>query len=235
VACERHALKALYYFCREVDDSIDEAPSKSEARKNLEFWRGEIENIYVTQQPPKTETARLLGIAIWQYQLPRQPFEDLLNGMEFDCGGVVEIETEAELEKYCFCVAGTVGLQAMRIFGVQGEQADEFAIQLGQALQLTNIFRDWRKDGQVNRFYIPGEWGKEGLSKLILKAEDSFTKVAELEKSLPSRKLLPALLMRDIYQWKLNRLKRKKASKPLSLGIYFSLLGNGTRYYAKSS
>lgn len=232
---KRHALKALYYFCRAVDDAVDEASSKGQARKNLEFWRAEIENIYVTQSPPQTEIARQLGIAIWQYKLPRQPFEDLLNGMEFDCGGTVEIVTEAELEKYCYCVAGAVGLQAMRIFGVGGEQAEKFAIQLGQALQLTNILRDWRKDEQLNRFYIPAEWDRKGLSKLISKAEEAFEQVSELEQSLPSRKILSALLMRDIYWWKLNRMKRKKSPKPLPIGFYLSLLGNGSRYYVKSS
>lgn len=232
---KRHALKALYYFCREVDDAVDEAATKSEARKNLEFWRAEVENIYVTQEPPQSETARQLGIAIWQYQLPRQPFEDLLNGMEFDCGGKVEIATEPELEKYCYCVAGTVGLQAMRIFGVTGHEADQFAIALGQALQLTNIFRDRHKDKEINRFYIPSEWGEDRLSKLITKADSSFEKVDELEQFLPSRKLLPALLMRDIYRWKLNRMKRKKSSKPLPIVFYLALLGNSSRYYTKSS
>ena len=139
-----------------------------------------------------------------------------------------------ELEKYCYCVAGTVGLQSMRIFGVIGTQADEFAIELGQALQLTNIFRDREKDKELNRSYIPAKWGDERLKKLISKAEKSFEKVIELEKNLPSRKLLPALLMRDIYYYKLNRLKRKKLPKPLPLSFYVSLFLNAVRYYVKS-
>jgi len=232
---KRHALKALYYFCRAVDDAVDEAPSKQQARENLAFWQTELENIYTVQRPPENEIMRQLGLAIWQFKLPRQPFEDLLQGMEFDCSDPVEIQTEQELERYCYCVAGAVGLQAMRIFGLEGEQANAFAIALGQALQLTNILRDKRKDAAIKRSYIPKEWSEDKDSKLISKAKEGFEKVAELEQVLPSRPLLPALLMRDIYRWKLKRLQAKRAAKPLPFAFYLRLLAKAGRYYAKAS
>jgi len=205
---KRHALKALYYFCRAVDDAVDEVSSKEEARQNLAYWRGEIENLFVTKNSPENEISSQLGIAIWRYQLPRQPFEDLLNGMEFDCSTKVEIHTEQELERYCYCVAGSVGLLAMRIFGVQGADAEQFAIYLGQALQLTNILRDRRKDKHLNRSYVPAQWGNSSTSKLIAKTDASFQKVARIKKQLPTRPLIPAILMRDIYYRKFTRLKK---------------------------
>lgn len=226
----RHALKALYYFCRAVDDAVDEVPTKQEAAQNLAFWRHELEVIYTGQSPSHAVMQRL-ETAIRQFKLPRQPFEDFFKGMEFDCAEKVEIKTESELERYCYCVAGTVGLQAMHIFEVRGERAESFAMALGQALQLTNILRDVKKDAAINRVYIPSEWRGDKLSKLISKAEARFDEVAILQKSLPSRALLPALLMRDIYYWKLQQLKQQKPVKPLPLGVYFKLAGRGIRYY----
>ena len=231
---KRYALKALYYFCSAVDDAVDEAPTKPQARENLAFWQMELENIYTVQRPPENEIMRQLGIAIWQFKLPRQPFEDLLQGMEFDCSDSVEIQTEKELERYCYCVAGAVGLQAMRIFGLQGAQADSFAVALGQALQLTNILRDKRKDAAIKRSYIPKEWVRDKDSELISKAYESFEEVAKLEQILPSRPILPALLMRDIYRWKLKRIQAKQSAKPLPFAFYLRLLAKAGRYYAKA-
>jgi len=228
---KRHALKALYYFCRAVDDSVDEAADKAEARVNLAYWRGELENLYAGQRPPKDEVSRRLGIAIWQFKLPRQPFEDFFQGMEFDCGDAVEIKTEQELEKYCYCVAGTVGLQAMRIFGVSGAQANAFAIALGEALQLTNILRDLRKDEALGRQYVPKEWRADTRSQLISKAEANFSKVAELEGALPSRPLIPALLMRDIYCQKLARLKQRQRTDTRGAAFTLYLLRRAFSYY----
>lgn len=220
---KRHALKALYYFYRAVDDAVDEAPNKAAAKQALAEWRGEIENLYVTQQPPNSEIIRQLGIAVWQYKLPRQPFEDFFQGMELDCAETVQIKTEEGLERYCYCVAGAVGLQAMRIFGCKGKVADDFAVTLGQALQLTNILRDTKVDALDNRVYIPTRWGEEGLSKLILKAEDGFEEVAMLQKKLPSRNIMPALLMRDIYYWKFEQIIQKLPHKKLPASMMVKL------------
>ena len=227
---KRHGLKALYYFCRAVDDAVDEAPSKAQARENLAFWRVELENLYARKQPPTSEISLRLGRVIEQFHLPRQPFEDLLSGMAFDCSEKVQIHTEAELERYCYCVAGTVGLQAMLIFGVQSDEANHFATWLGQALQLTNILRDVEKDARIQRSYLPEEWGEHAITRLQQKAEHSFQQVAELEKRLPSRPLLPALLMRDIYYWKYQRILVNKPPKPLPFPFYLRLVKRSFSY-----
>jgi phytoene synthase len=209
----RHGLKALYYFCRAVDDAVDEAPNKAQAKTNLAYWRKELEAIYVPSSSPEDSVTIALNNAVQQYNLPRQPFEDLLSGMEFDCQPQVAIRNEVELERYCYCVAGSVGLQAMRIFGVVTSEGDVFAKRLGQALQLTNILRDREKDAAIGRSYVPQDWRENAAEMLIEKAEANFTVVAELEQVLPARPLLPALLMRDIYYQKLEALRVGKTSQ----------------------
>ncbi len=226
---KRHGLKALYYFCRVVDDAVDEAPNKAKARENLAFWRDELEAIY-TKKPLQSDVAKRLSYAVEAFSLPRQPFEDLMQGMELDCAEQVRLKTEAELKKYCYCVAGTVGLQAMRIFGVKGEQADAFALTLGQALQFTNILRDVKKDAVLSRTYLPEEWGDDKLSPLIRGAEESFQQVDKLAQGLPNKPLLPALLMRDIYYWKFTQICNGAAAKPLPFSLYFQLIKNVLRY-----
>ncbi len=210
---KRHALKSLYYFCRAVDDAVDNAQDRLSAHNNISFWRKELESIYTQRASNPHVITQALANTIATYHLPRQPFEDLLHGMEFDCAEIVQIHTEQELEKYCYCVAGAVGLQAMLLFGVNSENGNAFAIKLGLALQLTNILRDIRKDAAMNRHYIPYEWGRDKRSKLILKIESVFLEVERLSKSLPNRPLMPALLMRDIYYQKFLKLKNGKLPK----------------------
>jgi phytoene/squalene synthetase len=174
--------------------------------------------------------------AVQHYHLPRKYFEDLLDGLARDCTRPVQIESEAALYDYCYRVAGCVGLQAMRIFGVVSEQGDAFAIALGRALQLTNILRDLEEDAEQGRCYVPPEWKQQadgGHSKLAEAANAAFAEADRLAAQLPTRPLTPALLMRDIYRVYLNRLTHqphKKFTKKPTLSDLFMLFSRGIRY-----
>jgi len=152
---ERVAIRAMYGFCRATDDLVDDpAACKPES---LALWRAKV-----LAPPSDTEHAVLVAWADTraQYAVPRIYGDELIEGCEMDLMKS-RYDTFAELERYCYCVASTVGLMSMHIFGVTTgvdyEDARPFAIKLGVALQLTNILRDVGEDAQRGRIYLPRE------------------------------------------------------------------------------
>lgn len=230
---KRTALKHLYYFFRVVDDAVDEADSKAQARENLAFWREEVPRIFHGE--PQTGLGKDFAPVVNEFQLPEGYVQDFLKGMESDCAEQVQLEDEAALQRYCYYVAGTVGLLAMRIFGVQGEQADAFAMQLGEALQLTNILRDVEKDKRMGRCYLPQSWShlpmEEQKHRLRQKAEERFVEVQHLQKNLPMRPIIPALLMRDIYYQRLRFFTHPALKGTEKLHYAWMLLCNMWHYW----
>lgn len=242
-------MQSLYYFCRAADDAVDEAPDEKTARMQLDFWQEEIERLYNGQQARHSITQQL-GEAIDRFAMSREPFDELLRGLRHDCPRPAMLQTTSDLEDYCYCVAGCVGLQAMRIFGCDDDQGQDFALQLGQALQLTNILRDIEEDGKEQRCYIPRDWLAEiGLErataeevgrcgerllplrkKLASKAEKAFLEADNAAKELPSRPILPALLMRDIYKEYLRALISGQRPKKATTRQYFHILRSILRY-----
>lgn len=150
----RQALSALYSFCRRVDDAVDEEENGIRAQEKLSFWRKEIENLYRGRAGhPVTEA---LEGPVRIFDLPREPFERILDGMERDLRQS-RYATFDELLGYCFEAASAVGLLSIRIFGCRHHFSRHYAVQLGYAFQLTNILRDVGQDSSRGRVYLPLE------------------------------------------------------------------------------
>lgn len=144
----------VYGFCRIIDDIVDEDHEGRDPAQDLDRWREEIEACY--QGIPTTDFGERLLETIEEFDLPKEPFLDLIDGMEMDLQWS-SYETFADLREYCYRVASAVGLLCIEIFGYESLTAREYAVNLGLALQLTNILRDLREDVSRGRIYIPIE------------------------------------------------------------------------------
>lgn len=151
---QRHALDAVYAFCRAVDDAVDLAPNPDVARRDLLEWRHELDRIFRGQPAHPIGTGLLTVVR--GYDLPREHFDELLLGVAMDIGSP-RYQTFAELERYAYRVASTVGLLCIPIFGCTGQRAERYAIARGLSLQLTNIIRDVKADAARDRIYLPQE------------------------------------------------------------------------------
>lgn len=150
----RRAITALYAFCREVDDVVDETHDEQVARTSLNWWRSEIANLYSgTPQHPVT---RALQPHIQRLQLPQSQLQQVIDGMEMDLTQV-RYNSFDDLKQYCYLVASVVGLMSARVFGVSDEKTYLYAEKLGLAFQLTNIIRDVGEDARRGRIYLPVE------------------------------------------------------------------------------
>jgi phytoene synthase len=151
---KRDGMSALYAFCREVDDVADnEASPTQQRREQLAAWREDVRRACGTQ-PPQFPVNRELQPVIRQYQLPFAYFDALLQGVEMDLD-IQRYQDYEELELYCYRVASVVGLLSIEVFGYRDPACRDYAVYLGKALQLTNILRDVRADGQRGRIYLP--------------------------------------------------------------------------------
>lgn len=151
---KRHAIIAVWDFCRAIDDAVDESDNGNRAGA-LNVWRSELNKVYQGIDPDTPQARQLLPF-VTRFNLPRSAFEDLIDGVAMD----VErrrYETFEALRQYCLRVASAVGLICVEIFGYRDLQSRDYAIDLGIALQLTNIIRDVSSDLQRGRLYIPLE------------------------------------------------------------------------------
>jgi phytoene synthase len=154
---KRTALLAVYAFCREVDDLVDEPRPGVDARAALAAWREEIAALYADPgRVPEHPIAARLQAAVGRFPLPRQAFLDLLDGVEMDLVPA-RYATWEELQGYCRRVASAVGLLSVEIFGYRNAASRDYAVDLGLALQLTNIVRDLAPDAERGRIYLPAE------------------------------------------------------------------------------
>lgn len=151
----RAALEAVYAFCRLVDDVVDEEATVEAKLAGLASWRGEVDAVYGPVAPHNPVSARLRE-AVRDFGIRREDMIAIIDGCAMD----VErdrYDTWAELETYCYRVASAVGLMCIEIFGHSSEGARKYAIDLGIALQLTNIIRDVAEDAHRGRVYLPKE------------------------------------------------------------------------------
>ena len=151
---KRQAMNALYAFCREADDAVDDAPSPSAAKAALEAWQSELDKLY-KGAPSHLVTQALLPV-VADFSLPKACFDELLLGMAMDIEPTTYPDFAA-LRLYCYRAAGVVGLLSARIFGFQNENTLHYAEHLGIALQLTNILRDLKEDKERARDYLPSD------------------------------------------------------------------------------
>jgi phytoene synthase len=154
---QRRAIVAVWDFCRAVDDAVDESPAPlgtpSSRRAAVEFWRDELARCYDGAAPLTPQGQRLQPF-VGRLDLPRECFDDLIDGIAMDLD-TTRYRTFADLLEYCRRVASAVGLVCIKIFGCQSEAAREYAVNLGIALQLTNILRDIPDDLANGRLYLP--------------------------------------------------------------------------------
>jgi 15-cis-phytoene synthase len=149
-ARKRRAIFALYSFCRTVDDCVDEPDGEGEA--GLRRWTEEVRRCY--DGKPSTELGRDLAEALFEFPIPRACFEDIVAGCRMDLT-TKRYPTFADLRVYCERVASAVGLAAIEIFEYTDPRTRKYAVELGVALQLTNILRDVASDAARGRIYVP--------------------------------------------------------------------------------
>jgi 15-cis-phytoene synthase len=151
---QREALYAVYAFCRIVDDAVDVGQDQAAKRKELERWRAEIAQVF--DGSPAHPAAQRLQEAVKLFPIPREALNEIIAGVEMDLDRST-YKTFDELYPYCYRVASAVGLCCIEIFGYSDVRAREYAVNLGVALQLTNIMRDVQPDARAGRVYLPQE------------------------------------------------------------------------------
>jgi phytoene synthase len=148
----RRAITALYAFCREVDDTVDETSDQSIARIKLAWWRTEVSAMY--KGSPTHPVTQALQPHLAAYNLQEQHLQAIIDGMEMDLDQSRYLDYPG-LRKYCWHVAGVVGILSASIFGATNPQTLQYAEKLGLAFQLTNIIRDVGDDARKGRIYLP--------------------------------------------------------------------------------
>jgi phytoene synthase len=149
---KREAMYAVYAFCRSVDDVADGGAPMPEKQFLLDHWRRELDRCY--EGKPEHPITVTLARSLQCFPLPKECFEELIVGVEMDLTHT-RYPTFHELYEYCYRVAGVVGLMCIEIFGYRNPKAKDYAVNLGVALQLTNIMRDLKVDADRGRIYLP--------------------------------------------------------------------------------
>jgi len=149
---KRHALNALYAFCREVDDIVDDSNEFKTGKIKLDWWRNEINRLY--KKKPQHPVTKELLIYIDDFKLSKIYFDEIIDGMEMDLH-FNRYKNFEQLQLYCYRVASCVGILSAHIFGFRDAKTLKYAHNLGIALQLTNIIRDIGEDAKRGRIYIP--------------------------------------------------------------------------------
>jgi phytoene synthase len=246
---KRDAMSALYAFCRAVDDVADEDSVATEKRAvQLAAWREDIRRACAGQQPDFILNQEFAPI-IRRFNLPFALFDELIKGCEMDLEKLRYADYD-ELELYCYRVASAVGLLSIEIFGYQNPACHDYAVYLGQALQLTNILRDVKNDAARGRIYLPqSELKKFGVDEAEIfegKYSDRYFALAAsvaqrakhfyalAQKTLPPedrRAMVAAELMGSVYWRLLQKLESGKfnvfgqqalkLSKPHKIALIF--------------
>ena len=226
---QRRAIIAVWDLCRAVDDAVDEEPSVAEGlptgRAAVTFWREEIARVFAGQAPG-TDQGRRLQPFVKQFDLPRQAFDDVIDGVAMDLDHS-RYRTIDDLFEYCRRVASAVGMICIRIWGCRDEGSREYALNLGVALQLTNILRDVKGDLERGRVYLPlddlAACGctvddlaagvvTEPVRKLIefecRRARDFYQRAIDARPAQDRKRLVAAEIMRAVYFETLMRIER---------------------------
>jgi phytoene synthase len=227
---KRQAIVAVWDFCRAVDDAVDEAP-EGQRESQVRAWREELARCF-DGGTPETAQGRALQPLIRPFHLPRAAFEALIEGVEMDLH-TSRYATFSDLYEYCIRVASSVGLMCVEIFGCREPASRQYAIDLGVALQLTNILRDVPGDLDRGRVYIPledlarfgcheGDLGAEAihaghgvrsaavrelLAFQAQRAREYYRRAAAVLPRADARRLVAARIMGAIYRGILDRIE----------------------------
>lgn len=221
---QRTAMTALYAFCREVDDVVDECRDPTLAAAKLNWWRGEVHQIW--HGKPSHPVAQALQAVVARLPLPQALFEEILDGMAMDLHQV-RYPDFAALSLYCHRVAGVVGQLSARIFGHSDPRTLDYAHELGLAFQLTNIIRDVGEDARRGRIYLPqDELAHYGVQEQDLlagrhspaftqlmtfqldRAEQTYASALALLPQADRKTQRPGLLMAAVYRTLLAEIRR---------------------------
>ncbi len=219
----RRAITALYAFCREVDDVVDECNDASLARAKLDWWRGEIAKLFAGE--PQHPVMRALAPGLQPYGITAVRLNEIIDGMQMDLDQTRYLDF-AGLERYCYHAAGVVGILSAGIFGYRDARTLEYAKNLGLAFQLTNIIRDVGEDARKNRIYLPmdemREFGVTAADVLSARSSEAFVRLMQFQAhrantfyakafgALPAadrRAQRPGLIMAAIYRALLAEIK----------------------------
>ena len=238
----KHAMYAIYAFCRIVDDIVDEPGELSAKRAELDAWRARIAGLY--QGTADEPVSRVLLRAVRAYGLRAEDFAAVIDGMQMDGETAIVAPSLAELDLYCDRVAAAVGRLSVRAFGGASAEADRVAFHLGRALQLTNILRDVHEDAGRDRLYLPREYlDPEGVpadlsalghpalprvcDRLARLAHAHFRDAATAMDHCDRRAMRPARLMGANYAAVLDLLERRgwtRLDEPVKLPKWRKLL-----------
>jgi 15-cis-phytoene synthase len=225
---QRRAIVAVWDFCRAVDDAVDEGPVGRGApagRDAIAFWRRELAACY-EGGAPSTPQGRGLQPFVGAFDLPRAAFEDVIDGVAMDLDNT-RYETFDALFEYCRRVASAVGLICIRIFGCTHPDSDRYALNLGVALQLTNILRDVGTDLDRGRVYLPlqdlaafdctvddlqhgivTDRVRDLLAFECARARSFYQEAIAARPAADRRRLIAAEIMRAVYFETLRRIER---------------------------
>ncbi|UCF65673.1 MAG: presqualene diphosphate synthase HpnD [bacterium] len=211
---KREAIYTLYSFCRQTDDIADSRGSRQKKQKTLDYWEKELFRQFNFES--STRFDKVWKIA-QKFRIPMEYFLELINGVRMDLSQV-RFHSIEDLLNYCYRVASVVGLMSIEIFGYRDERVKEYAVNLGIALQLTNIMRDVGADAEMGRVYLPQEdLEKFGVSEQDIikkRTSDSFLELMHhqynraksyYEKAAAAlpygerRNMIPSQIMKNIY------------------------------------
>ncbi|PPD13369.1 presqualene diphosphate synthase HpnD [Methylophilus sp.] len=220
---KRDAMTALYAFCREVDDVVDECTDYQIAQTKLAWWKQEVHRLF--HETPQHPVTQALQPVVKRFNLQETHFIEIIDGMQMD----TQYNRYADFEQlalYCYRVASVVGLLSAQIFGYSHPATLEYAHDLGMAFQLTNIIRDVGEDARRGRIYIPlDELERAGITEeQLLNSKSSEQMQALLLKQIERAELfydkalnqlpkadikpqLPGLIMAAIYRALLQEIK----------------------------
>ena len=227
---QREAMFEIYSFCRRVDDIADSDGPRAERLMELAAWRADVNALYAGEVPP-----RLAGLAkpVHDFDLAREDFLALIDGMEMDAFDDIRGPSAAILDLYCDRVASAVGRLSVRVFGIEREAGIALAHHLGRALQLTNILRDLDEDAAVGRLYLPREaliragintndpktalrsaTLGQACAELVARAREHFTQADQIMAALPRRRVRAPRIMGLVYRSMLDQLEARGWSAP---------------------
>lgn len=229
---QREAMTALYAFCREVDDVVDECTDFNVAQAKLNWWKNEVANLYAGM--PQHPVTRALQPVIAQFNLAQEHFLEIIDGMEMDLK-FNRYEDFKQLQLYCYRVASVVGLLSAQIFGFKNRKTLKYAHDLGMAFQLTNIIRDVGEDARRGRIYLPldelkkakvseedilqsreSSAVKELMDYQIERAETYYDKALRELPIEDAKQQRTGLMMAAIYRTLLREIKADSAEKVLN-------------------
>jgi phytoene synthase len=220
----RQDMTVFYAFCRIVDDIADEPSTPAEVRRaQLDAWRKSLETPFEGEPALAAEVRALIA----KYRIPVAHFHEIIAGMEMDFAGA-RYRTFEDLRLYCYRVASAVGLVSIEIFGCKNPRSRDYALNLGLALQLTNIIRDVGEDwGNGRRVYLPLEEMErfhftmddlharrqnEAFDQLIrfqaARAREFYALAESAFTADDARALVAAEIMRNIYKKLLDKMER---------------------------